>query len=163
MTMLRTFGYVANLIYTVISLSLLLISLSMVAYAVWEVWIAINIGQKIINKMLDAIGLVVIAAAVFDVAKYLIEEEVLRQRELRSAREARETLTKFLVIIIIAVSLEALVFIFGAGSKNIADLLYPTFLLATSALTVVGLGIFQRLSTGAEQRVAVSTTKPVEQ
>ena len=33
------------------------------------------------DAVLDAIGSVVIAIAVFDVAKYLIEEEVVRERE----------------------------------------------------------------------------------
>ncbi|HLQ26700.1 MAG TPA: hypothetical protein VK138_12600 [Acidiferrobacterales bacterium] len=69
----------------------------------------------------------------FDVSKYLMEEEVRQNRELRSAREARQTPTKFVVIIVIAIGLEALVFIFRAGSKNFADLLYPTLLIGASA------------------------------
>jgi polyferredoxin len=141
---------IANAVYTIISLTLALISVAMVTYAVWEVWIAIAAGAGIIGKILDAIGLIVVAVAVFDVAKYLMEEEVLRDRELRSAREARRTLTKFIVIITIAVNLEALVFIFGAGSTDISTLLYPTALLTAGTLMVIGLGIFQRLSVSAE-------------
>lgn len=147
----KAFNYVSNSVYIITSLALLLISLTMVGYATWNVWIAVSSGTEVIAKMLDAIGLIVISVAVFDVAKYLMEEEILRERELRSTREARQTLTKFLVIIIIAVSLEALVFIFGAGSTSIETLIYPTLLLATSALMVIGLGIFQRLSTQVER------------
>ena len=150
---------VASVIYSIVSLTLVLISLAMVGYALWEVWTAIATNTNIIEKILDAIGLIVVAVAVFDVAKYLMEEEVLRDRELRSAREARRTLTKFLVIITIAVNLEALVFIFGAGSTDISTLLYPTALLAAGTLMVVGLGIFQRLSVSAEERTEPSTSK----
>lgn len=148
---LRVFDLVGVVIYTLASLSLLGISLAMLFYALWEVYVAIQTGGHIIENMLNAIGLIVIAMAGFDVSKYLMEEEVLRDRELRSVREARQTLTKFMVIITIAVSLEALVFIFRAGSKNFADLLYPTLLIGTSALLVISLGVYQHLSTEAER------------
>ena len=148
---LNLFNLVGILVYTVASLSLLGISLAMLAYALWEVYTAVHAGERIIDNMLNAIGLIVIAVAGFDVSKYLMEEEVLRDRELRSAREARQTLTKFLVIIIIAVSLEALVFVFRAGSKNVADLLYPTLLIGASAFLVITLGLYQRLSTDVER------------
>jgi hypothetical protein len=47
-----------------------------------------------------------------------------------SASEARETMTKFLVIIVIAVSLEALVFILGAANDHLSLLVYPAILLS---------------------------------
>lgn len=156
---LKVFSHVTSVVYTIVSLALLLISLAMVGYAIWELTAALIGGTKVINKILDAVGLIVVAVAVFDVAKYLMEEEVLRERELRSAREARQTLTKFLVIIIIAVSLEALVFIFGAGTTDMSNLIYPTALLATATLMVIGLEIFGRLSVAAEDKLAVSTVK----
>ena len=85
-------------------------------------------------------------AAVFDVAKYLMEEEVLRDRELRSAAEARETLTKFMVIIVIALTLEALVFVLGAASKDLSLLVFPALLFGIAAVMVVALGVYLRLS-----------------
>jgi len=150
----RLFGYSTTVVYAFTSLALFVVSLVMIAYALWEVWKAIHIAQRMIATMLDAVGLIVISIAVFDVSKYLMEEEVFRhQRELSSPREARQTLTKFLVIIIIAVSLEALVFIFGAGSSDIATLIYPTLLLIAAVLLVVGLGWYQRLSLETEKTI----------
>jgi len=150
-TVNRAFAILTNAMYTLASAALLVMSLVMIAYGIWEVWKAFNVRADVVQAMLDAIGLIVVAIAVFDVAKYLMEEEVLRDRELRSAREARETLTKFLVIISIAVSLEALVFIFGAGKKDMASLLYPTLLMAVAVLLVVGLGLYQRLTLSTVQ------------
>jgi hypothetical protein len=65
---------------------------------------------------------------------------------VKSPAKQRETLIKFLVIISIAVTLEALVFIFDAGKKNISLLIYPTFLLIAAVLLVVSLGVYQKLS-----------------
>jgi Ni,Fe-hydrogenase I cytochrome b subunit len=105
------------------------------------------------DALLSAIGYVVISIAVFDVAKYFIEEEVIRGRELRIVSEARRSLTKFISTISIAVFIEALVTVFR-GSKNEVDkLLYPTALLLTAIMIVVGLGLYQRLSAEVEQKV----------
>ena len=80
----------------------------------------------------------------------LRDVQVFKDRELGSPQQARETLTKFLVIISIAVSLEALVFIFGAAKKDMALLVYPTFLLIAAVFLVIGLGIYQKLSRQVE-------------
>ena len=95
----------------------------------------------------------VVALAVFDVAKYLMEEEVLRDRELRSASEARETLTKFMVIIVIALTLEALVFVLGAASEDLSLLVFPALLFAVAAAMVVALGVYLRLSGQLEAKL----------
>lgn len=146
------FHYTTSAVYLLVSAALLGISLAMIGHAIWQVTHAFIYSGSVVNVMLDGIGQIVISVAVFDVAKYLMEEEVLRERELRSPREARQTLTKFLVIIAIAVTLEALVFIFGAGTRDVNDLFYPTLLLAVSVLLVVGLGLFQRLSMYTESQ-----------
>jgi hypothetical protein len=103
-----------------------------------------------VKKLLQAVGAIVIAIAIIDVAKYLFEEEIFRSKELRSPTEARKTLTKIFVIISIAVSLEGLVFIFKAGTTDIKSIIYPAFLIITSILAMVGLGIYQKLSVQAE-------------
>jgi hypothetical protein len=86
----------------------------------------------------------------FDVAKFLLEERVLKDREPSRIAEARRSLSMFLTIIIIAVSLEALVIIFQ--NKNHSCLLfYPSALLAVAVFAVIGLGIFQWLTNKAEK------------
>ncbi len=149
--MTHLLDYANALVYLLASIALLLISLLLIGYGLWEVGHAIYHGQPYINVSLDAVGLIVISMAVFDIAKYLFEEQVVRDRELRSAREARRTLTKFLVIIIIASALEALVFIFQTGTTDMTNLLYPTALLVASVFVLMGLGVFQRLTADNER------------
>jgi uncharacterized membrane protein YidH (DUF202 family) len=133
-------------VYGLISLSLCLISLSMMMVALWDIWISVHEKTLLVKALLDAIGLIVIGMAVFDVSKFLLEEEVFHRSSTKSPAKQRETLLKFLVIIAIAVSLEALVFIFDAGKKDISNLIYPTFLLIAAVLVVVGLGVYQKLT-----------------
>ena len=103
--------------------------------------------------LLGAVGYVIIAIAVFDMAKFLIEEEVLNRREKQTASDARRSLTKFISTIAIAVFLEALVTVFRVSTENAAEMLYPTLLLVAGTFLVLGLGLFQRLSATVERQV----------
>ncbi len=138
--------FMGRTVYGIISISLSFIGLTMVGVALWNIWISIYEKTLLVKALLDAIGLIVIGMAVFDVSKFLLEEEVFSDTTTKSATKQRETLLKFLVIIAIAVSLEALVFIFDAGKKDITMLIYPTFLLISSVLIVIGLGVYQKLT-----------------
>ena len=147
----KYFDWIGRAVYGLISLSLAVISLTMMVVSLWGIWVSVYEKTMLVKALLDAIGLIVIGMAVFDVSKFLFEEEVLISSGTKSPAKQRETLLKFLVIISIAVSLEALVFVFDAGKKDIAMLIYPTFLLIASILVVVGLGIYQKLTRGDDK------------
>ena len=140
--------------FLVASLALLLLAASLIGFGAYEVFrAAISPEPMAGGELLQAVGFVIIAIAVFDVSKYLLQEEVLRPRELRNAGEARRSLTKFVSTIIIAVFLEGLVTAFESGREDVTALLYPTLLLATGTLLLVGLGVFQRLTASVEVQV----------
>lgn len=102
-------GLLGRIIYSLISLSLCVISLTMMGVALRGIWVSVHEKTQLVTALLDAIGLIVIGMAVFDVSKFLLEEEVYKSDDVQSLAKERGTLLKFLVIISIAVSLEALV------------------------------------------------------
>jgi hypothetical protein len=148
------------------SLVLMAMSVALVIYGGVEIAVAGASSWKDAGAaLLAGIGYVVIALAVFDVAKYFIEEEVIRGREMRSAAEARRSLTKFISTIAIAIFIEGLVIVFQASKQSLSETIYPTALLLTAIVIVVGLGVYQRLSADVEQKVEghdthQSKTKP---
>jgi hypothetical protein len=145
------FALTAKALYILAAAALLALSITLIVAALWGVLRTLLWADPaLITQSLRSIGMVVIGIAVFDVAKFLIEEEVLRSRELRSSREARQSLTKFMTIIVIATSLEGLVLVFEVDSERIERLLYPVILLGISVVALVGLGIFQWLSRTSE-------------
>jgi hypothetical protein len=110
-------------------------------------------GEPLSIRLLDAVGFVVIAVAIFDVSKYLLEEEVLRARELRVISEARRSLTRFVSTVIIAVLLEALVITFRVSRHSTEEMLYPALLLFAGMALLLALGAFQRMSATVEKQV----------
>jgi len=108
--------------------------------------------DEFIPLILQSVGAIIIAAALIDVAQYMIEENVFHDKELREPKEARKTITKIMVIISIAVSIEGLVYIFKAGTKDLQLLIYPAVLILVSSISIVALGIYQKLSITIESK-----------
>lgn len=144
----------SRITFGIASVVLMAMSLALVVYGLIEVFASVKTSwTDARDVILSAIGYVVIAMAVFDVAKYFIEEEVIRGREMRSAAEARRSLTKFISTITIAVFIEGLVIVFRVSKDSVEQMIYPTALLLTAIFIVVGLGVFQRLSADVEGKV----------
>ena len=153
--MTKSMEMLSRIAFGTASLVLMALSLMLVGYGAVGVIAGISSSwTDASDALLAAIGYVVISLAVFDVAKYFIEEEVIRGREMRLTSEARRSLTKFISTISIAVFIEALVTVFRVSKQeNLQPMLYPTALLLTAILIVVGLGTYQRLSADVEQKV----------
>ena len=145
------FDLMTRTAFAVVSLALALVSGALLVYAAVQVWNVISHPEGDVGTgLLQAVGFIVISLAVFEVSKYLVEEEVISPTERRVPGEARRALTKFMSTIAIAVFLEALVLVFAAGKEDISQILYPTLLFFAGIALVVGLGVYQRLSVTAE-------------
>ncbi|TSD88416.1 GNAT family acetyltransferase [Mycobacterium sp. KBS0706] len=149
---------VSRLAFFLVSVILMLLAAGLTGYAIYSVVTTFQTPHAATDTaMLDVIGYLIIAIAVFDVAKYLLEEEVARGQERRRASEVRKSLTKFISTMIIAVFLEALVVIFKVARDDVNLLLYPTALIVAGTGMMLGLGLFQRLSASVERDIERGT------
>ena len=139
------------------SVSLGVIGVFLIVYSFYDITVGFFSAytEETTTLLLSNLSLIIIAIAILDVAKYVVEEAIARSAEIKSPREARQTLTKFIVIVFVAISLETIVNIFLASKQDFSQLVYPSLLLFTNTLLLVGLGIYQRFSTYVERRVDV--------
>jgi hypothetical protein len=142
---------VSRSVFGLLGILMMMLAMGLVAYGVLGSFF--DTEQRVSTLLLDAVGYVIISVAVFEVAKYILEEEVIREREMRHVSEARRSLTKFISTITIVVFLEAIVVIFKVGREDPNRLLFPTILLFAGVAMLLGLGAFQRLSAEAERQV----------
>jgi len=145
------FDIIFSGVHLLAALILIVLSLIIMGWSVYEVISNIKDEAGFIPLMLQSVGAIIISAAIIDVAQYMVEEEVFMNKELRDPEEARRTITKIIVIITIAVSIEGLVYMFKAGMKDLSLLLYPALLIVVSAILIVALGIYQQLSATIEK------------
>lgn len=137
---------VASAVYFLIATLLLVVAaFVLLATAVYDLVVTFP-SPDMTGAALDAVGLLIIGFAVVETAKFIAEEELLRDRELRSSLESRRSITKFTTIIVIAMSLEALVMVFKTTSEDITKALYPALLFVAAMSALVALGVYQYLS-----------------
>ena len=161
---MRLFNLLTRCVFSVISLALTVLSAGLIVYAAIQLIAVFRTPEANIGtSLLESVGYMVIAVAVFEVAKFIFEEEVIEPSEKGHAGEARRSMTKFVSTISIAVFLEALVSIFETSKAHRMDqMLYPTLLLFAGVALIVGLGAYQRLSASAERDVDDPPPKPKE-
>lgn len=147
----KLFNIIFSGVHLLAAIILMVLSLIIMGWSVYDVISSIGVETEFIPLMLQSVGAIIISAAIIDVAQYMMEEEVFLNKELRDPEEARRTITKIIVIITIAVSIEGLVYIFKAGTKDLALLLYPALLIMVAAILIVALGVYQKLSATIEK------------
>lgn len=145
----RIYKFVPLFFFIAATLMLMVVALMLLGNAVWDLATHATAPDRI-DVALNSIGLLIIGFAVIETAKFIAEEEILRQRELRSPRESRRSITKFISIIVIAASLEALVMIFKTGLDNIPNAIYPAALFISAMFALIALGTYQYLSSRIE-------------
>lgn len=140
----------ARAYFLIATAALLMSAFLLMGYALWEIGTSIAASEADtvdrVRKALDGIGLMIIGFAVVEAGTFIAEEELFRQKELRSTRESRRSITKFITIIVIAAILEALVMVFKTSREQIPQVIYPSMLFATAMFALVALGIYQWLS-----------------
>lgn len=136
---------IANAYFVAATLGLMLLAVLLLGMAALDVVSSVRSGDRVQN-ILDGIGLLIIGFAVVETSRFIAEEEIFRDKELRSSVESRRSLTKFITIIVIAGTLEALVMVFKTSRDNIADVVYPSVLFVASMFALVALGAYQWLS-----------------
>lgn len=150
--------------FLIATVSLLVSAFVLVGYALWEIasgMLAAGLTSvDRVQRALDGVGLMIIGFAVVEAATFIAEEELIRKRELRSTRESRRSITKFITIIVIAASLEALVMVFKTSREAIPAVIYPAALFTSAMLALVALGVYQWLSSSVEREGDDSPPSP---
>jgi hypothetical protein len=95
----------------------------MIFRSLYDLYVIIAVDRVVTKDIIDSISFTIVAIAVFDVGRYILEKEVQRHKELTSFAEVRKTLTRFMVAIAVALSLEGLVGVFDAAVKDATKLI----------------------------------------
>ncbi len=103
---------------------------------------SISVNHLIISDMFKATILLTLSLAIFDLAKTLIEEEVLGRHKEHNISGPHKTMVKFLGSIIIALSIEALMLVFKFAITDPQMLVNAIYIIGGVALLVVSLAIY---------------------
>ena len=142
--------------YTAIAFLFFGCGIALIVFAVVELWHGINPldGLELrtrFNAVLEAIGLLTIAVAALELGQTVLEEEVQREAQMSAPTRVRRFLSRFLIVVVVSLSIETLVAVFRLLHDDPALLpQVSTIGLATAAL-LAAWGVFVRLNRSAEE------------
>jgi len=129
--------------YALFAFALIAVALLLFTHGVQSFFVKeITLSHLSIDDMFKATILLTLSLAIFDLAKTLIEEEVLGQHKEQHVAGPHKTMVKFLGSIIIALSIEALMLVFKFAITNPSQLLYAMYIIAAVAVLLIGLAVY---------------------
>jgi hypothetical protein len=136
-------------IHGVVAALFVAISLLLMWTAGKTAWLAM-LGDEPANQAIEAIGLLAVAVVALQIAQTIIEEEVIRDSHVSAPTRVRRYLSRFLVVVVVALSIEGLVATFKALHENPLLLPHAASVLAAAAMLLIGWGVFIKLNRAAE-------------
>jgi hypothetical protein len=136
-----------RIIYFIGATVLAIVSLVLMFYGVYEL---INVlfsdvnTTKFFSSMFTSIIAVTLGIAIFDLAKQIFEHEVLFHHFAHDENKQYKVLGKFLVSIVIALSIETLMVVFKLALTDYKSMLSAFYLLIGTTVMIAGLAYFYK-------------------
>jgi hypothetical protein len=145
---LRLFSSVHALMALLFACAALLL-IAIAARISWTVFGA-GLDRAAAQGIIEAVGLLAAAVVALQIAQTITEEEVIRDAHISGPTRVRRFLSRFLVVIVVALSIEGLVATFRALHEDPAQLPYAASILLSVGVLLAGWGAFVRLNCYAE-------------
>ena len=140
-------------LHAVIAALFVCASLVLIAIAASFGWHALANGLNVgvAQEIIEAIGLIAVAVVALQIAQTIVEEEIIREADVSAPTRVRRYLSRFLVVIVIALAVEGLVATFKALHDDLSQLPYAASIVISVAVLLAGWGVFIRLNRAAEE------------
>jgi hypothetical protein len=136
-----------------------LIAVLFVAMAVFFLVCAAQAGWNAIgddplesaNQAIEAVGLLAIAVVSLQIAQTITEEEVIRDAHISAPTRVRRYLSRFLVVVVVALAVEGLVGAFKFLHEDPDQLPHAAALLVAAGGVLAAWGVFVKFNRAAEE------------
>jgi len=148
-SVLTAFGYAQGVMAFLFAVAGLALTYSAARLA----WEAIRAGLDLdaAQQIIEAIGLLAAAVVALQIAQTITEEEVIREMHVSAPTRVRRFLSRFLVVLVVALAIEGLVATFKALHEDLSQLLYAAALIVAAGVLLVAWGAFIWFNRAAEE------------
>ena len=140
-------------IHAVLALLFALASLVLIIITVRSAWQLLSggFGENAAFEVIQMIGITAVAVVALQIAQTIAEEEVIREAHVSGPTRVRRFLSRFMVVIVVSLSVEGLIATFKALREDPSHLLYSSSLLVAVGVLLAGWGAFVWLNRVAEE------------
>ena len=138
-----------------ISVLFIVSALGLIGFAAMQLWEGLQPGGDLgaaarLHSVLQSIAVLTVAVAALELAQTIIEEEVQREAHMSAPTRVRRFLSRFMVVLVVALSIETLVIVFKMSQDSPEQLPYAACVGIAAAGLLVGWGLFIWLNRAAE-------------
>ena len=130
-------------------------AVALMVLAATELWSGLFAGPLEIrarfDSILESIGMLTIGLVALGLSQTIFEEEILRDVKVSGPTRVRRYLSRFLVVVVVALAIETLVASFQIMQHDPAQLPYVAAIGGSAALLLVAWGAFVHLNRSAEE------------
>ena len=137
---------VASLLFGLCGVALLILA----AMDLHSAFVAADARRRL-EAVLETIALLTIAVAALELGQTVLEEEVLREAHMSAPTRVRRFLSRFMVVIVVSLSIEALVAVFQLVHRAPEHLPQAAMIAVAAAALMAGWGVFVKLNRSAEE------------
>ena len=140
--------------YAGIALLFAIAALLLMAFAVTDLWQA-AIGGKgqamAVRAAIESVGMLAVALVALEMAQTVAEEEVVRRVHVSAPTRVRRYLSRFLVVVVVALSIEGLVAVVQVLHERPETLPHAATVAVGAAALLAAWGVFLRLNRTVEE------------
>ncbi len=133
-----------------------LASIALIALGAAQLWDGVRLfdGATLMERVhavLQGIAVLTVALAALELGQTILEEEVLREAQMSAPTRVRRFLSRFMIVLVVALTIETLVLTFRFGQESPEQLPYVAAVGLTAAVLLAAWGLFIRLNRSAEE------------
>ena len=128
----------------------------LMGFAFLELWVTViqPEGQSLSGRAaiaIESIGLVAVALVALEMAQTVAEEEVVRRVHVSAPTRVRRYLSRFLVVVVVALGIESLVAVVQALHERPETLMNAASVAVAAAALLAAWGLFLRMNRAVEE------------
>ena len=128
--------------------------IALIGFSVLQLWAGLSPGEATtparLDTVLESLALMTVALAALELAQTIIEEEVQRDVHMSAPTRVRRFLSRFMVVLVVALTIESLVLVFRYSHEQPENMVYAVMVGISAAALMIAWGVFIRLNTSAE-------------
>ena len=139
-----------------ISLLFIGCGVALIAFAALQLWHGVQPWHGLalterLHTVLDSIAVLTVAVAALELGQTLLEEEVQREAQMSLPTRVRRFLSRFMIVLVVSLSIEALVAVFQFNRTHPEHLPYAALIGLMAAALLAAWGLFIWLNRSAEE------------
>jgi hypothetical protein len=142
--------------HLVIGLLFLAGGFALIFLAAAQLWQGVQLLDQVagygrLNAVLESIAVLTVAVAALELGQTILEEEVQRGAQMSAPTRVRRFLSRFMVVLVVALSIETVVLMFRLGQDTPEHLPYAASVGYVAAALLAAWGLFIWLNRSAEE------------